>query len=113
MENKELKEEIKRQARIIKRLKFKIKKLENDLYYENNKRPLNQKTFLRAKDIVELYPIGKSTLWLYVKQKKIKAIKKSEKVTIFDAKEIEDFFAHKAQTLTTLPPQLKRLLKKR
>jgi len=113
MENNKLEQKIKQQARTIKRLKKKIQKLEDDLYLENEKIPLNQKTLLRVKDIVKMYSVGKSTIWLYVKQKKIKAIKTSGKVTTFDAKEIEDFFMHKTQKQDkTRPISLKILLTK-
>lgn len=111
MENEELKEEIKKQTRIIKRLKRKIKKLEDDLYFKNNARPNNHKTRLRVKDIIKMYPVAKSTIWLYVKKEKLKAIKNSARVTTFDAKEVDKFFTsigkgksnlHKEKTAKTV-----------
>jgi len=51
-----------------------------------------QKERLRAKDIVKIYSIGLSTVWLYAKQKKITKIKVSDRVTVFDKDEVDRFF---------------------
>lgn len=51
-----------------------------------------KKEKLRAKDIVKMYSIGLSTVWLYAKQKKITKIKVSDRVTVFDKDEIDRFF---------------------
>lgn len=48
---------------------------------------------LRAKDISKLYSVSESTVWLYVKQKKINSYKISSRVTVFDFDEIEKFFS--------------------
>ena len=39
-----------------------------------------------------MYPVGKSTVWLYAKNKYITPIKNSSRVTTFDAKEVKKFF---------------------
>lgn len=46
------------------------------------------KKYYRAKEVSELLGIGLSTVWLYAKQNKITPIKLSERVTVFDIKEI-------------------------
>lgn len=53
-----------------------------------NKLPLR----LRAKQIAEMYGVGRSTVWLYSKQKKLTAIKISKNVTVFDTQEVENLF---------------------
>lgn len=111
METESLNSTIKKQAVRIKKLmrenkslKKEIEKLKNDLYIENKKRPNNHKTSLRVKDIVDMYPVGKSTVWLYAKQGHITPIKISGRVTTFDAKEVTSFFrsinkdSHKTST---------------
>jgi len=47
---------------------------------------------LRAKEIAKNYSVGESTVWLWAKQGKITPIKVSQRVTVFDADEIENFF---------------------
>ena len=44
---------------------------------------------LRAKDAHKYLGVGLSTLWLYVKQGKIKAYKLSDRVTIFKKEELD------------------------
>jgi excisionase family DNA binding protein len=46
---------------------------------------------LRAKEACKYLGIGLSTLWLYVKQGKIKPIKLSPRVTIFKKSELDNF----------------------
>ena len=46
---------------------------------------------MRATQASAFLACGKSTLWLWVKQKKIKAYKLSERVTIFKRSELEAF----------------------
>ncbi len=52
---------------------------------QNNIKP----KFLRAKELAEYFQIGESTVWYYVKQARIRSIKASPKVTIFDVAEVE------------------------
>ncbi len=47
---------------------------------------------LRAKQIAEQNGVGLSTVWFYVKQKKLTPIKVSSRVTVFDAKEVDELF---------------------
>ena len=46
---------------------------------------------MRAKEAHKYLGVGLSTLWLYVKQGKIKAYKLSDRVTIFKRSELEAF----------------------
>jgi len=46
---------------------------------------------MRAKDVAKYLGIGLSTVWLYVKQKKLHPTKLSSRVTIFSKKDIDDF----------------------
>jgi len=46
---------------------------------------------LRPKEAHKYLGIGLSTLWLYVKQDKIKAIKLSDRVTIFKKSDLDAF----------------------
>ena len=48
---------------------------------------------LRAKEASKYLGVAKSTLWLYVSQKKIRAIKLSPKVTIFKVEDLDTFIA--------------------
>jgi len=50
------------------------------------------KKVYRVKEIVALFGIGRSTVWLYVKEKKLTAIRVSSRVTVFDAKEVDGLF---------------------
>ena len=54
-----------------------------------------EKKAYRVKDIVEQFGVGRSTVWLYVKDEKLTPIKVSSRVTVFDAKEVHDFFGIK------------------
>ncbi len=45
--------------------------------------------YLRPKELAEYLGIGLSTVWLYSKQGKIKRIKMSQKVTLFNVEETE------------------------
>ena len=47
---------------------------------------------LRAKQVAEEFGIGLSTCWLYAKQGKLTPIKVSERVTVFDTKEVLALF---------------------
>lgn len=47
---------------------------------------------LRAKEVAQYLGIGLSTVWLYAKQGKLRPIKLSERVTIFNIKEINKTF---------------------
>lgn len=46
----------------------------------------------RPKQAAENYGVGLSTIWLYIKQGKLTAAKISEKVTVLDTAELEQFF---------------------
>ena len=78
----------------IEKLNKKIEELNKEILFLNTtkKRNLKQKTRLRVKDIEEMYPVAKSTIWYFVKKKYITATKNSPRVTTFCAKEIEEFF---------------------
>ena len=53
---------------------------------------MSDKKVYRVKDIVELFGVGRSTVWLYVKEKKLTAIKVSSRVTVFDVREVDALF---------------------
>jgi predicted DNA-binding transcriptional regulator AlpA len=53
---------------------------------------MQKKKVYRVKDIVEMFGVGRSTVWLYVKEKKLTPIKVSSRVTVFDAKEVHKLF---------------------
>ncbi|WP_198304188.1 helix-turn-helix domain-containing protein [Arcobacter vandammei] len=46
--------------------------------------------FLRAKELADYLCIGESTVWYYLKIGKIKSIKISPKVTLFNVAEVEE-----------------------
>lgn len=48
---------------------------------------------MRAKDAHKYIGVGLSTLWMYVKQDKIKAYKLSDKVTIFKKSDLDEFIS--------------------
>jgi len=52
---------------------------------------------MRAKDASRYLACGKSTLWLWVSQSKIKAYKISERVTIFKRSELDAFINASAE----------------
>lgn len=56
----------------------------------------NEKRMLRAKEVASCYGIGLSTVWHYAKQGLIKSIKVSGKVTVFNVKELDEFFGYTA-----------------
>lgn len=47
--------------------------------------------YLRDKQAAEYLGVGTSTIWLYTKQKKLKAIKLSERVTVWAKSELNAF----------------------
>lgn len=49
----------------------------------------NKPRFLRAKELAEYFCIGESTVWYYLKHGKIRSIKASPRVTLFDVDEVE------------------------
>jgi excisionase family DNA binding protein len=49
------------------------------------------KKMMRAKEASQYLGVGKSTVWLYAKQGKIKPIKLSDKVTVFSKENIDAF----------------------
>ncbi len=56
--------------------------------------------FLRVKQVSEKLGIGKSTVWLWLKQNKLpKPIKLSPRVTVWVEKDIEDWQSKKIQEL--------------
>lgn len=50
--------------------------------------------WLRARDVIELYPICKATLWGWAKIGIVTPIKVSSRVTVFSAVEIRNLFKH-------------------
>ncbi len=52
-----------------------------------------QPKYLRAEHIATLYPIGKSTVWLWAKQGKLTPLRISKGVTVFDADEVAALFS--------------------
>jgi len=48
---------------------------------------------MRAKEAHKYLGVGLSTLWLFVKQEKIKTIKLSDRVTIFTKSNLDAFIA--------------------
>lgn len=55
----------------------------------NNFNNMQIAKFKRAKDLAKHLGIGLSTVWFYSKQGKIKPIKLSERVTVFNVAEVE------------------------
>ena len=49
---------------------------------------------LRAKQVAKRYSIGLSTVWALSKQKKLHAIKVTDKITVFDTAECDKFFSN-------------------
>lgn len=49
-----------------------------------------QKKYYRAKELAKYFGIGLSTVWLYAKQEKIKPIKLSSRVTVFNIEEFNN-----------------------
>ena len=54
---------------------------------------------LRPKEAHKYLGIGLSTLWLYVKQKKVKPIKLSDRVTIFRKNDLDDFINSRVEAV--------------
>ena len=52
-----------------------------------------QPKYLRAEHITQLYPIGKTTIWLWAKQGKLTPLRISRGVTVFDADEVAALFS--------------------
>jgi len=49
---------------------------------------------LRAKQVAKRYGIGLSTVWYLSKQKKLHAVKITDKITVFDLDECDKFFSN-------------------
>jgi excisionase family DNA binding protein len=54
--------------------------------------------FLRDKQAAEYLGVGTSTIWLYTKQGKLKAIKLSERVTVWAKSELNAFALSRVQS---------------
>jgi len=54
--------------------------------------------YLRDKQAAEYLGVGTSTIWLYTKQKKLKAIKLSERVTVWAKSELNAFVLSRVQS---------------
>ena len=53
---------------------------------------MQNKKYLRAKEVALYLGIGLSTVWLYAKEKKITPRKLSQRVTVFDIVELDKLF---------------------
>ena len=56
---------------------------------KNDFNNLQEKKFMRAKELAKHLSIGLSSVWLYSKQGKITPLKLSERVTVFNVEETE------------------------
>ena len=54
--------------------------------------------YLRDKQAAEYLGVGTSTIWLYTKQGKLKAIKLSERVTVWSKTELNAFALSRVQS---------------
>ncbi|WP_298691177.1 helix-turn-helix domain-containing protein [uncultured Sulfuricurvum sp.] len=54
--------------------------------------------FLRDKQAAEYLGVGTSTIWLYTKQGKLKAIKLSDRVTVWAKSELNAFALSRVQS---------------
>ncbi len=54
--------------------------------------------YLRDKAAAQYLGVGVSTIWLYTKQRKIKAIKLSERVTVWSTEELDAFVQRQIQS---------------
>lgn len=54
--------------------------------------------YLRDKQAAEFLGVGTSTIWLYSKQGKLKAIKLSERVTVWAKSELNAFVLSRVQS---------------
>lgn len=54
--------------------------------------------YLRDKAAAQYLSVGVSTIWLYTKQHKIKAIKLSERVTVWSTDELDAFVQRQMQS---------------
>ncbi len=52
---------------------------------------------MRAKEASKYLGVGKSTIWLYAKQRKITPIKLSDRVTIFKKEDLDRFINANAE----------------
>jgi excisionase family DNA binding protein len=52
-----------------------------------------EKQYLRDKEASQYLGVGKSTIWLFSKQGKIKAIKLSDRVTVWAKSDLDAFIA--------------------
>ena len=57
--------------------------------YKNMQNILQKPRYLRSKELATYLGIGESTVWLYVKQRKLMKHKISAKVTLFDVYQAE------------------------
>jgi excisionase family DNA binding protein len=55
--------------------------------------------YLRDKQAAEYLGVGTSTIWLYTKQGKLKAIKLSERVTVWATSELNAFVLSRVQSV--------------
>jgi len=58
----------------------------------NNKQTYGLPIKLRARDISKHFNVGLSTVWLYAKQQKLRAVNVSSRCTVFDRDEVLEFF---------------------
>lgn len=65
-----------------------------------NKPEVLEQEFMRASDIVNEYPIGKSTIWDWCKKGMLKPIKVSIRITVFKRKEVRALFSYSSDDYT-------------
>ena len=68
-----------------------IKVMSKEIEFLKKNTDLSKKEFLRADEACLFLNVGLSTIWLFVKQNKIKSYKISERVTLFKTCELREF----------------------
>lgn len=66
-------------------------KAEIQQFMQVDNQQLKERQFLRDKQAAAWLGIGCSTVWMYVRQGKLKAIKLSPKVTVFAISDLQEF----------------------
>lgn len=64
------------------------------------------KKYMRAKEVSNYLSIGLSTVWLYASIGKITPIKLSERVTVFEIKELDDLIFEENERAWLSPDEL-------
>ncbi|MDD2782297.1 helix-turn-helix domain-containing protein [Sulfuricurvum sp.] len=59
--------------------------------HSENKQPIDQRNLMRDREAASYLGVGVSTVWMFSRQKKIKAIKLSPRITVWSKADLDEY----------------------